>query len=380
MRTLWIGTETGGLSSHRKGEFQSFSMKDGIPSAEVGAIGANRDGSLWVSTPAGTVRLRNGTFEKDPNQRSIAFDRFRAGTFWIFPTIAEDRHGVVWINAQTGLFRVSNAVSTLVAKAGEVLAMCTDREGEIALLTPRGLSRVVDGHVELIGAIEFAASPTDDLYGMIVDREGNYWIGTATMGLQRLKRARITSYAEAEGLFDPSIVAITGDGEGGLWLAHRHLYRLRHGNLETAAPDLPARALHADPDGSLWIGYNHGVEHVVNGQLRESYPQLGKVRAILRDRSGTLWAGTFGSTAGLYRLVNGKWQKYEAQGIAGADVNRIFESRSGALWIGTHRGLTKIDGNTSRHYTTTMGYPMTMCEPSTKTRTAFCGLERTAVA
>jgi transcriptional regulator with PAS, ATPase and Fis domain/ligand-binding sensor domain-containing protein len=389
--TLWIGTETGGLSSHRRGEFQSFSTKNGLPSDEVTAIGASRDGSLRVNTPAGTVRLRNGTFEKDPRDErfgvreprldatdgtvwfddhgvaaqsrngvvvrhdSIALDRFRAGTFSIFPTIAEDRHGVVWINAKTGLFRVSNAVSTLVARAGEVVAMCTDREGEISLLTLRGLSRVVDGHLELVGAIEFAVAPVDDLYGMIVDREGNHWVGTATMGLQRLKRARITSYAEEEGLLDPSIVAITGDGDGGLWLAHRHLYRLRHGNLETAAPDLPARALHADPDGSLWIGYNHGVEHVVDGNVRESYPQLGKVRAILRDRSGTLWAGTFGSTAGLYRLVNGTWQKYEAPGIAGADVNRIFESRSGALWIGTYRGLTKIDGNTSRHYTTNDG-------------------------
>ena len=58
--TLWIGTETGGLSSHRNGVFRSFATP-----AEVWAIGENRDGSLWIETSGGALRLRNGRFEKD---------------------------------------------------------------------------------------------------------------------------------------------------------------------------------------------------------------------------------------------------------------------------------------------------------------------------
>jgi len=370
--TLWIGTETGGLSSHRNGVFRSFATP-----AEVWAIGANRDGSLWIETSDGPLRQRNGRFEKDRyggprldaadgsywfNDRgvaarardgivqryeSIVLDRFPLGAFPIYSSIAEDTHGIVWIHAQTGLFRVANGVSTQVAKPGDVLAMSTDPKGEIALLTPRGLA---NGRMEPTGLIEIAWK--DDLYGMVVDREGNVWVGTGTSGLQRLKRARITSYAEKEGLSDPSVVAITGDGAGGLWLAHRQLYRFHDGTITTASPAVAARTLYTDRDGSLWLGYNEGVTHLAGGRIQSTYPELGKIRAIQRDRSGTLWAGAFGSTAGVYRFVDGTWQRH---GATRADVNTIVASRTGALWIGTTQGLTKIQGNASRRYTTKDG-------------------------
>ena len=355
--TLWIGTETGGLSSQRDGVFRSFATP-----AEVSAIGENRDGSLWIETPDGTLRMRNGRLAKDRyryprleasdgstwfNDRgvaarlrngtvqryeSIVLDRYPLGAFPIWPAMAEDKHGIVWIHAQTGLFRIANGVSAQVAKPGEVLATSIDPKGEVALLTPRSL----------------AGGPRqDDVYCMAVDREGNVWIGTGTSGLHRLKRARITSYAEEEGVSDPNIVAITGDGAGGLWLAHRHLYRFHNGTITTASPDVAARALYTDRDGSLWTGYT-GATHLVDGRVQATYPELGKVRAIQRDRAGTLWAGTFESTAGLYRFVDGTWQRY---GTNRADVNTILAGRTGALWVGTVQGLTKIEGNTSRTYT-----------------------------
>jgi transcriptional regulator with PAS, ATPase and Fis domain/ligand-binding sensor domain-containing protein len=374
--TLWIGTETGGLSSHRNGVFRSF----GTP-AEVWAIGQNRDGSLWMETSGGALRMRNGRFEKDryreprldardgsswfndggvaarvrdgvvQRHESMVLDRYPLGAVAIFPSIAEDRHGSVWIHARTGLFRVADGASTQVAKPGEVLAMAADPKGEIVLLTPRGLAvGLAGGRMEAIGLIDIAWN--DELYGMVVDREGNVWIGTSNSGLHRLKRARITSYAEKEGLTDPSVVAITGDGAGGLWLAHRQLYRFHNGTITTASPAVAARALYTDDDGSLWIGYNHGVTHLVDGRIQSTYPDLGKVRAIRRDRSGTLWTGTFGSTAGLYRFVNGAWQRHDA---IRADVNTIVESRTGALWIGTSQGLAKIEGDAGRRYTTKDG-------------------------
>src|SRR5258708_1817066 len=220
-----------------------------------------RDGSSWFNDGGVAARLRNGVVQR---YESILLDRYPLGAFPIFPTIAEDRHGIVWIHAQTGLFRVTNGVSTQVAKPGDVLAMSTDANGEIALLTPRGLA---DGRMEPIGLIEIPRK--DDLYGMVVDREGNVWIGTSTSGLQRLKRARITSYSEQEGLSDPDVVAITSDGAGGLWLAHRQLYRFHNGAITTASPAVAARALYTDRDGSLWLGYN-GVTHLVDGRIQST--------------------------------------------------------------------------------------------------------------
>src|SRR5262245_58394934 len=60
--TLWIGTEDGGLTRYRGGQFKTYSTEDGLPSNVVLTIRRTLDGDLLVLTPAGLVRLRGERF------------------------------------------------------------------------------------------------------------------------------------------------------------------------------------------------------------------------------------------------------------------------------------------------------------------------------
>lgn len=68
--------------------------------------------------------------------------------------------------------------------------------------------------------------------------------------------------------------------------------------------------------------------------------------AILQDRDGFLWVGTFG--AGLYRFDGRKSLRFGASGgeLASSNVTALFEDDQGVLWIGTLAGLDTYDKRT----------------------------------
>ncbi|HYE58242.1 MAG TPA: ATP-binding protein, partial [Rhodothermales bacterium] len=121
--------------------------------------------------------------------------------------------------------------------------------------------------------------------------------------------------------------------------------------------------LQDDPDGSIWIGGEDGLRRfdpatrdvrrfpmrrVARAGVSDSLNGAG-VRSILRDRSGTLWVGTY--AGGLSRLDErtGRFTTYydPVQGLE--SVFAIHEDRRRRLWLGTYEsGLLLFDRRTGR--------------------------------
>ncbi len=57
-RTLWIGTDGGGLNSFQNGKFKAYTTKDGLPNNSVFSICEDTDGTLWLGTHAGLAHWR----------------------------------------------------------------------------------------------------------------------------------------------------------------------------------------------------------------------------------------------------------------------------------------------------------------------------------
>jgi signal transduction histidine kinase len=136
-----------------------------------------------------------------------------------------------------------------------------------------------------------------------------------------LDELRHTAF-HAEGLDYVLSMAQTPDGF--LWLATpTGLFRYDGAHFDTdlgnKLPSPSVRALLADADGSLWIGYTFGgvsvvregrVSSVSGGQLPR-----GSILQLARSADGTLWAST---PAGLARLRGGEWQTLgEPDGYSG---------------------------------------------------------------
>ena len=100
------------------------------------------------------------------------------------------------------------------------LAMAENTHGELLLLTPAGLVRIVGGKAQSsrtsIVACECGELPK--VRSLLVDREGNLWVGMIGTGLVRLRPAPLTAYGKEEGLSDSSFNTVFQDREGRIWL------------------------------------------------------------------------------------------------------------------------------------------------------------------
>ncbi len=170
---------------------------------------------------------------------------------------------------------------------------------------------------------------------LLVDHEGNRWIGTLASGLYRLRPAPVTAYGKPEGLSDAVFHAVFQDRDGRIWLGGERLHWF-DGRRFVPVPGLAdIRAIAQTRDGNLWFGGSGGLYRWSAGVLRRFRIDAPAVNGILEDRQGTLWvvAQSYERPGGLYRLKEEKLER------VAADVLRMVEDREGGLWLATSRGL-----------------------------------------
>jgi len=322
---LWIGTYGGGLTrlTHAdpgKGEFITYTTKEGLAGDRVRCIVEDREGNLWIGTDDGLSRMKDGKFTTYTTKNGLSRDRIMC--------LCEDRQGTLWIGTYGG----------------------GPNSFENGIFTP---------HVSLEDL------PGNNVLSFHEDREGCLWFGTQG-GLFRMdmRTGYITKYTTRDGLADNTVQTIYDDREGNLWVG------TQGGGLNLLTPRGPAGgvytfsvldsrhglsddfviALHEDREGSLWIGTGGGLNRLKDGKFTPYTTREGlsddSVRFIYEDREGDLW---FGSPGGLDRLVNpgsgdGAFINYTSkQGLADDYVLSICEARDGGLWIGTRGGLNRMD-------------------------------------
>lgn len=122
------------------------------------------------------------------------------------------------------------------------------------------------------------------------------------------------------------------------------------GKTETSA-NRSIASLRAAHDGGLWIGTREGLSKLKNKQLTTYTTKEGlsggSVLAIIEEKDGAVWAGTFGyQTGGLSRLENGRIKSFgTTDGLPGVGLNVIDKDHEGTLWLGGLGGLTRWDAH-----------------------------------
>lgn len=164
-----------------------------------------------------------------------------------------------------------------------------------------------------------------------------------------------------QGLANYSVLAITQDARGFIWLGTRMglnrydgtRFRLYSNNNKdsNSISNNNITTLYTDSKGSLWIGTGGGLDRY-NPQ-RDAFERIwingsraGNIYAIYEDKKGRIWIG---STTGLHLLTDRKKKTFltftadeKGNGIAGNVVRAIYEDHTGVLWVGTSNGLTKL--------------------------------------
>jgi signal transduction histidine kinase/ligand-binding sensor domain-containing protein/DNA-binding NarL/FixJ family response regulator len=172
----------------------------------------------------------------------------------------------------------------------------------------------------------------------------------------RLGRPVVRVYNDKDGLPQNSILAMTFDRAGYLWVGTEDGAAYYNGRVWTVVR-MPTRTrsnsigtLLAAADGSLWFGtQGSGLAHLERDQWTTYDTSSGlpsnTIISLLEtdhgDAARALWVGTWGG--GVARLVDGQWTTFDTtSGLPNDAVASLLESRgsdgSRALWVGTRGG------------------------------------------
>lgn len=229
-----------------------------------------------------------------------------------------------------------------------VRAIAQTPDGLLWIGTHAGLTRFDGVAFEQVTGPGRGALEHHQVYALAMAADGTLWIGSHGDGLWRLSiDGQLESYSQKIGLHSRQIIALTMDGER-LWIGTEDggLARLDSDGLEVwdEGRGLPSGAIYSlAPDGlgGCWVTtLGAGIHHVSAAGIETYTHEDGLASdltwSILLARDGTLWIG---SSSGLTRFKDGRWQNYgAADGLGGTWVKTLLEDRDGNLWIGLAGG------------------------------------------
>lgn len=380
---VWIGTERGGLSGYRSGQFFGTTVED-LAGDTVFCISGDANTNLWVGTPSGlnrfSARQWTAFFQNDglpedavtaicqPRNAPVIFatsgglcrfvgNRIVGWQTANWPRMAgevsclhEDAAGQLWLAGEQGVWRFPSSAlraGALPAQIhrGRVLSLSEGRRGEIWFGTAEGdLVRVATNAPAGGGRVVWHfPSPVTALRE---DAEGNFWVGTAADGLHRLKPRQLRCLPFAENQEGPAAPCLFESPGGQLeWITPAGT-RLQYRDGEFVPRErlaLPAgvvvRTACVTTNGDLWIGtagdglFRQRGDAVV--QFTERAGLSGNtVEVVWPDALGGVWIGTRNGglnsiTRGVIHRVNTPW------GFTGNYASCLAEATNGDLWIGT---------------------------------------------
>ena len=297
---LWVGTSAGvhEIDLTTREPRNTFTREHGLANEYVFAIGLDRDGNKWFGTNAGGVsRYRDGEWQ-------VYFPMHGLADYWIY-SFGEQADGSYWIGTWAGVNRYdpqSGEFTTYVEELVNewVYAIGIDSKDRVWFGTEGGVS-MFDGstwtewtHADGMGAGNPLKLPASDNTGLGTRRRHdlgilsggqatynpNYvfslhvasddaiWVGTWGAGVSHFDGEKWHNLTEADGLAGNIVYSITQTPDGAFWFGtHRGLSRYDGTNWQTidrrdGLLENNVYTLTVDPQGDLWAGTLGGVTRI----------------------------------------------------------------------------------------------------------------------
>ncbi len=347
---------------HQNGRLDTILGGEQSPGIVI-SMAATPDQSVWLGTEDnGLFRLRQGSISR------VAQELKDLKINDLFPADS----GGLWIGTDHGIRLWQGGsltpVGTLSALAQlQVLTITRDHDANVWVGTNHGIVRITRSGAVSLGLLN--TRPGSEVTAIFEDLDGDIWYG-GSHGIERLRNSMFTTYSTADGLPPGGYGAIYVDEEGRTWLAPLSggLYWMSDGKVGQIASDgIEHDVVYSisGGGGDIVVGRQRGGLTVLSESgdtfSARTYTQSNglaqnNVYSVLRDRDGTMWAGTV--SGGISRLQNGKFTNYStANGLVSDSVTSIVDGVDGTTWFATAGGLASYSNDGWMHYTARDGLP-----------------------
>jgi ligand-binding sensor domain-containing protein len=305
--TLWVGTSMGVMEIGLDGQVlhNTFTRADGLANEYVFAIGIDSQGFKWFGTNAGGAsRYKDGEWD-------VFFPMHGLADYWIY-AFAEQRDGTYWIGTWDGANSVDLNTMEFAKYKEELInewvyGLAVDSQDRVWFGTEGGVS-MFDGeswfewdHDDGIGAPNEAALPISQNTGLgtrtrhdlsvlaggqesynpnyvfstIADHDDVIWVGTWGGGVSRYENGSWHNLSMVDGLAGNIVYSIAQDATGAYWFGtNRGLSRydgevFSNFTAESGLPGNDVYAIATTGGDDIWVGTRNGVARLAPATASE---------------------------------------------------------------------------------------------------------------
>jgi diguanylate cyclase (GGDEF)-like protein len=365
----WVRSRTR-LYELPHGQTTFLDRSTGIPHATESYLYADRHGSVFVPSIAGTVVL-------DGVHRSFIDSRHGLSEEPSGPTLTA-RDESLWVaTAGGGLLRRLGHGEWLSWNKHDglldntVWAIRTDRVGKVWLGTGGGLT-ILNSQGAVVRSWTMQNGLSGDRALSIAEGPaGDFFVGTDPSGVSHFDERGnlLQTYGSGSGLGAIAVQSMAVDLQGRLWVVgNGGFYRSRESTGSTATLtfariDIPSpvatsfRSMVIDKDGTVWIASSRGLARFDGRHWRvfnESDGLESSDVAVVALSQGSLWVG-YRDALGITRLdFNGDLvhaaHVTTKDGLSSDEILALAFDHQGQLWVNTDRGVDVYRQGLWRHY------------------------------
>ena len=395
---VWFSQEAQGVSrlNPATGQVKSFTQKVLVPQHDVnGAVMMETNGILWIAMNLGGFGYYNREtdevefFHNDPSNiwnllnTVNAFAPLSEGVLWE-STARKGLERLEILQSIIGRERLFNDASD--SNINEVRAFCYDKKRDLVLIGNKmsTLCIMTKDKKRIDLNCDNNGRPFGSIYGISVDRAGNYWISSNGDGVTVITPLDDGGYAfnsyvhkddDPNCLNNNNTYCTVEDKSGNIWIATYDggvnllmkqkdgTFRLKHKDNGLNYPKdsyLKVRTLTIDKDDQVWAGTTDGLLmmscHDGQFQIEEVKPCSNPEHVISStdiiclacDAKGSVWVGTNGG--GLSHTIgrddDGNWmfENFDTKdGLPSAEIRSLTFDNQGNAWIATEDELVSFD-------------------------------------
>ncbi len=324
----------------QKFDIKNYSIQDGLAQSQVYFITQDPDGYMWFATSDGISRFDGISFKNYSYHNGMAENDITTG--WM------DKTGKLWLGHRHG-----------------------------------GIS-IYDARVDSFKTMDlWNGKPGTQIYGILEDQQGNFWIATNGKGIYVISGDSISRFTAIDSLNEKSIFSICQSPDGAIWFATDtgiYIYQSATGEYQhldrtNGLTDLQIYILKCDQYNRIWAGTFDGDVFVYDPVHQPPSTNIkfkrfsftprntsNVILSILVDNHNQIWISR--DKEGVYRITTGKTvdeivsveQISQKNGLSSETIFDIFQDREGNLWFGTNGGgVCKFRGDMFHIYTTDEG-------------------------